>query len=98
MRKSGVIRTCGGSRLPAVNRISSPMLNLKLRRDTMKATADARSSVTATAGTVMRAEFSKNLSMSDWVQALVKFAVVKPPWGSDMYPNLLVEDCGRKAT
>ena len=55
-RYSGVMITCWGSRLPAVNSISSGRLSFQEKRETLKATNDARSSVSTIAGTVTISE------------------------------------------
>jgi hypothetical protein len=51
IRYSGVMMTCGGSRFPAVNTISSARLILTSKRDTTNATNAANISVRITAGT-----------------------------------------------
>ena len=55
-RYSGVIITCWGSRLPAVNSISSVQVDCQLKRETVNATNDARNSVSTIAGTVTISE------------------------------------------
>jgi hypothetical protein len=62
--------TCAGRRLPAVNSINRNRLNLKLKRETAKAMADASSRTTITAGTRITMVLKKNCGMLPWSQAL----------------------------
>src|SRR5215467_12246784 len=97
MRYSGVMRTCCGSRLPAVNRISSAMLKRNRSRETTYANDDDSSSVRTTAGTVTYTELRKKCHMSDCCHASTKFANVR--WcGRETYPYLSVSVFGRSAT
>ncbi|MEC3998293.1 hypothetical protein VSR01_34310 [Actinacidiphila sp. DG2A-62] len=77
MRYSGVMITCCGSRLPAVNRISSATLTFTLTRVSTNATPEASASTMITAGTVISTEFQKKCGMSDWVHASRKFWKVR---------------------
>jgi hypothetical protein len=56
--------TCGGSRLPAVNRAIPPRMRT---RDTAKATKEARNSVTITAGTAISNVLVKYVPIPDSV-------------------------------
>ena len=56
---SGVASTCGGSRLPAVNAMSSVTLNRHEKRLTAKAIIDANSRVRITVGMVISTELPK---------------------------------------
>ena len=76
---SGAASTCGGSRLPAVNMISSVMLNFQLTRLTANAIMEAKNRVSSTAGTVMITEFQKYLAKPPWVQAWMKLSKLKSP-------------------
>ena len=60
-----------------MNRISSATLSLTLTRVSTKATPEASASTMITAGTVISTEFQKKCSMSDWVQASLKFLNVR---------------------
>ena len=76
-RYSGVMRTCCGSRFPAVNMMSRATFTLMFTRVRMNATPQASASVTATEGTVMSTEFQKKWIMPDWLQASLKFFSVR---------------------
>ena len=78
---SGAASTCGGSRLPAVNMISSVTLNCHLNRLTAKAIIEASSRVSSTEGTVMITEFTKYL--------------LQPPWRPGLAEVVEVEACPR---
>ena len=70
-RKSGVMMTCGGSRLPAVNSISRRELKRQLKRETAKAIIDARNSTRKTAGTMIDERVQEDCGISAWFQALM---------------------------
>ena len=71
---SGAASTCGGSMLPAVNTISSAMLNRQLNRDTANATIDASRRVSITVGMTMIAEFLKSVAKPACFQRLAEVA------------------------
>ncbi len=74
MAKSGAASTCGGSRLPAVNMISSVMLNFQLNRLTANAIIEAKKRVSSTVGIVMITELTRYLPIPAWFQAVKKLS------------------------
>src|SRR4051812_34130803 len=76
---NGAASTCGGSRLPAVNMISSVMLNFQATRLTAKAMSEARNKVSSTVGTVRITEFPKYVENPPWVHAWMKLSKLKSP-------------------
>ena len=76
---SGAASTWGGSRLPAVNMMSSVTLNFQFTRLTANAIMDARKRTSSTAGTEMITEFQKYLAKPPCVQAWTKLSKLKSP-------------------
>ena len=74
MLNSGAASTCGGNRLPAVNMISSVMLNRQVNRLTANAIIEAKSRVSSTVGTVMMTELTKYVPRPACSQAFEKFS------------------------
>ena len=69
--------TCGGSRLPAVNIISSARFSLKLNRENTKPSIDDTNRVRVTAGIAMISVLMKYLGSSAAFQPLMKLSRVR---------------------